>query len=940
MKNRIISPELIMGTNASASEIKEALNLISIEPESRLPIKWLSSKPNVIAPSGRVVRPRWDEKPINVTLTATIGEKSKENFEFTVLPDKYYGDTMATTDDKFFGHYYNGNWRAQGQLRYSDFPELSAVRDAAKESNYTLAKAELLKYMQKKISALDVPKFKRNTFYADYTLNGGSENANNDYLAAEAFVTSFDYEKIEIPLCEHGIKAGIPRTYNLISKYRDSVSLTFAGTDYADESMRPAITVYINDKKRTFTAMKSATVRGGEYKNKHFGTSEELTVKMFGKFFGNETYRSLLQFDFSSLSKNDEIGEATLVLYAKKSNDYSEEKAFYVIKEPSFSWDEKTVSWLDINGLYYNFSGIDGGNPWDKIEGANVEYLFQTIRFGKFCSVAAEYQHTGDEKYAYSVIYNIMGFITKKDCLYVRPLDSNLRLGVWTSLFKSIINSKYMTPDICTAMLKRFFTSITAHANDTVAILNAAISKFSHVLQVSSFFNEYTDSERSKQIAIDFFESNVVHDFFPDGAYVEDTGGYNLVSHGEYVDVKRIMYNLGIKCSEEFDKRLRLGAYYNLLLFGPDGERLGYGDNSTQGKFNTPRYEEMYTWYGDEQLRYIDTHGKKGIKPDFTSTVLPYSTYVFLRSDWTPDAQMLFTNVRHGSCHSHADDNGIILFGYGKNLLTDAGYVDYEDTPASRLGHSALMHNTVEINNVSQKAFGAWKLVQDDVGVTNDFSLNENFDFVSQTSPGYQHIGNEHTRTITFIKPDFYIVSDIMRPADKETENIYKQLWHMTPDSGLYTKDGNIYSKYSEPGNLIIAGADGAKLIEAKGPYTISYGGAAEAPYAYYLKKGKGNITFDTVLLPYKSKQSSLNVEHIDIGAPTNEATALKISIDKDGALSTVYYMLQYENKGERVFGKYKSDAKMAIAIEHQNGAPTEFIFHDGNYIKSIEENT
>ncbi len=935
MKMNVDLLPLILSTNSSPSKITEALDLFSADPQTGLPISWSSSEPSVIAPSGRVIRPRWDEEAVKVTLTARSGEQD-ESFELTVLPDRYIGDTMAKTDDRFFGFYYNGNWRYPGELRYDELPELSAIQAAAKEGDYTLAKKELLSYMKSKIKEESCNIGRRDKLYADYMVCGGSENGNNDYCAAEASVNSSEYQKTEISLASHGIKAGSQRAYSLISKYRDSVSLSFAGEGFADEGKRPVLLVYVNDCPRYYPAVKSATIRGGDYKRTHIGTSEELTVKMFGKFIGNETYRALLQFDLSDITAADTIGEVTLILYGKKSNDYSEPKEFYVIKEPNISWDPATVSWLDINGLYYNYNGIDGGNDWNKIEGANVEYLYQTIRFHRFTHVAAEYRHTGDERYAYSIIYNIMGFISSKDCLYVRPLDSNLRLECWAELFRSVINSKYMTPDICTAMMKRFFTSLTAHADDKKAIINAAISKFSSVIKVASFFSEYTDSKRCREIGIDFFNTNVVRDFFPDGAYVEDTGVYNRVSHRQYVNVKRMLYNEGVKCSEEFDSRVRLAAYYDLLLRGPNGEHFGFGDESTQGKKQFSIYEEMYEWYGDEELRYIDTQGKYGKRPSWTSICLPYSTYAFLRSDWTPDAQMLFTNVRHGSCHAHDDDNGIILFGYGKNLLTDAGYVDYEATPQRELGTSTLMHNTVEINNVSQRSFGSWISTQDDVGITNDFSANEDFDFISQTSFGYKHIDNEHTRAITFIKPDLYIVSDIMRPADKTEENTYKQLWHMPPSSGLYTDNGSIYSSYPEPGNVIIACADDAELKQARGPYTISYGGSADAPYAYYERKGKGNVTFDTVIMPYKSEGADLKVERINIGADTSEATSIKISIEREGRCLTVYYLLQYENICPREFGKYRTDAKMAIVIEDEGGGAAKSVMYDGNYIKDL----
>ncbi len=318
MENHNMLLPVILGTNSSIDNIKEALNLVSKDPETGLPIRWTSQNPEVIATSGRVIRPRWDERPINVTLVAEIDETRKENFEFTVLPDKYIGDTMAKTDDKFFGFYYNGSWRTRGELRYDDFPELSAVQDAAKKSDYALAKEELLKYMRKKISKTEVPTFSRNSLYADYMVSGGSENTNNDYCTAEADVASFEYQKIEIPLSQHGIKAGVSKTYSLLSKYRDSVALSFAGTNYPEEDKRPMLLIYVNGVARYYPAIKAATIRGGKYKNTHFGTSEELTVKMFGEFAGDETYRTLLQFDTSNISQQDALGQAVLILYGKK----------------------------------------------------------------------------------------------------------------------------------------------------------------------------------------------------------------------------------------------------------------------------------------------------------------------------------------------------------------------------------------------------------------------------------------------------------------------------------------------------------------------------------------------------------------------------------------------------------------------------------------------
>ncbi len=941
MKN--ILKKIILATNEKTSEIKEALNLISCEPESGKDITWTSSDPEIIAPSGRVIRPRWDEKAEKVTLTAKTGEESY-SFNFTVLPDTYIGDPLKTTDESFFGVYKNGICTSKGQLDYEGVPKLNKVEKSAKSGDYQKAKEELLLYMREKIkSSKKDTAFKPE--YLEFTRNEGSEVGNNFHYLATGSVDTSEYKRVEFELDDiKNISVCQPRAYNLISKYRDSVEITLAGLAYPDESMRPAVILTVNGTQKIFPATKAAQLRGGDYMETSYGILDELKVKMFGEIIGNETYRSLLEFDFSSLKKSDVVEKATLVIYAKKSNSYSEPKEFYVMREPDVSWSSETVNWLSLKGLYYNFSGIDGGNPWKKQPGCDIEYSFQTNRFPRWLYLASEYYQNGDEKYAYSVIYHIMSFSrahaileTYEDCN--RLLDSNLRLGNWIHLFKLVINSKYMTPDICTAMLKRFYEATTILTDEDGLLYNSSISRYGNVVKASVFFNEYTDSKRCLDFAIDWFERSLDHFFFEDGAYFEDTCGYNWVIVRSYLAVKQIMLENGIKMSEKFDKTLRNAVYYNLLMRGPNGESFGYGD-ALPGKKDSPNaYPEVVKWYNDDVLKFLDTFGEEGTEPTFTSKLFPNSTYVLLRSDWSKDAHMLFTTVRNGTLHGHNDDNGIILFGYGRNLLTDAGYATYTPSPERTLAVSSLMHNTVEINGISQKKSDhPTASTKDGYGTTDAFKTNGRFDFVSQSSRTYEHIENVHKRTITFIKPDFYIVSDLMTPKDKTSKNTYKQVWHMAPDAKLSISDGKIYSNYEGDGNLIISDADNTELLKDVGIYTISYGSYVNPEYAYYYKEGYGDITFDTVLLPYKKKGSDLSIERIVMdGVKEGEATALKINIINDEKRSAVYYMLNYENCNERTFGKYKTDAKMAIVIEDEKGTPKEFILTDGSYIKSSD---
>ncbi len=941
-KTDFLNENLILGTNESSEKIKEALNLVSFDAVSKNDVVWSSSNPNVIAPSGRVIRPRWDEEAENVTLTAKIGEEIC-SFDFIVQPDTYIGDPFKTTDEEFFGLYENGTCTIKGQLDYEGVPKLNMVEAAAKTGDYQKAKEELLSYMREKISSgktetCFMPE------YIEYIRNGGSEVGNDYYYCATGSIDSSEYKRVEIELDDiKNISVCQPKAYNLISKYRDSVEVAVAGLSFPNESMRPTVLLTVNGSQIAFPAIKAAQLRGGDYKNTSYGILEELKVKMFGEIIGNETYRCLLEFDFSSLKKTDVIENAKLILYARKSNSYSEPKEFYVMREPNVSWSSENTNWLSVKGLYYNFNGIDGGNPWKKIDGCDIEYSFQTNRFPNWDFLASEYYQSGDEKYAYSVIYNIMSFSRAHEILETREegnrlLDANLRFGNWILLFKLIINSKYMTPDICTAMLKRFYAATTILTDADGLLYNSSISRYCNNVKASLFFNEYTDSKRCLDYSIDWFERSMEYFFFPDGAYFEDTGGYNRVVVSAYLAVKKLMLENGIEMSERFNQTLHNAVYFNLLLRGANGETMGYGDELPGKKYAANLYREVVEWYNDPVVEFLDTLGESGEVPGFTSRLFPDSTYVFLRSDWSKDAQMLFTNVRNGTLHGHYDDNGIILFGYGRNLLTDAGYATYTPSAERNSALSSLMHNTVEINGICQELTSrANTSTKDGYGTTDKFVTTDMVDIVSQSSRAYEHIGNVHKRTITFIKPDFYIVSDLMTPKDKTVKNTYKQLWHMAPDANLSTSDGRIYSNYEGEGNLIICDSDNSKLSKDTGIYTIAYGSYVNPEYAYFNKEGAGEITFDTVLLPYKKKGSNVYVERIAMGGvKEGEATAIKININKDGNESVIYYMLNYKNTEERIFGKYKTDADLAVVIEDKNGSPVKFIINDGSYIKTL----
>lgn len=947
----------ILGTNESLDEVKEALNLVSKGFVYGYDVEWESSNPEIVAPSGGVNNPKWDEEAAQVILTATVGGTAKVEIPVTVIPHRYIGDpeNERVSDEDFFGVWNGSEWTDIPELDYDRVEELSKIEEAAKAGNYDLAKEELLEYMRYVVENDSSGMPGGNSRYAPFLLDGGMDNQNNTYYLNYGSVDSDEYEEVIVDLStRHKAAPNTAITYHIMSKKNDSVSITIAGSTYPVEEMRPKLRLYVNGMPREYDISDSATLRTGNYLSTALNQTDELTVKIFGEFMGDETYSSVMKFGpFTDITSSDKLGRAELVFYAKKSNGYSEPKLFNVMMEPDTSWKGKDAFWKYFGWQYYSYPGLYEGKEWDIEKHPSYEnnYNGMSKRFQRQHYLGGEFKRTGNEEYAYVAIRDMMTFMeyfadpTIPRTASGGKVTSEIRMDYWMGLFKQVIDSKYMTPDVCTAFVKRYTRSIPEHLSapgETVA--NGTITTYTILLRVFTFFDCLRTTPKNQEDLVSYITGLMPKTFWVDGAYTEDTSGYASGVLSDILSMRKYLEEHGIAVPAEFDEYLRIAAIYDLMMFGPNRELLGYGDGSLTADASSPNYTYLCDLLGDEELRFLNSKGRQGTEPEWTSLVLPVSTYSFLQDSWKTDATKALFNVRRGGMHGNRDDNHLNLFAFGKRLLTDAGKVTYTMGDTYDRVDSTIMHNTVEVDGTNQDKQDPFSAARVGQGSVEASALNDNFDLVSLRSLAYEHIGNYHTRSLTFVKPDFFIVSDLMTPEDSR-QHEYKQAWHMTPEADLSTtEDGIIRSNFKTAGNLLIKNADNYEVKEAVGIHETGMGGYAEPIYGYYHVKASGDVSIDTVLLPYNSTTAELDVERIDMQASTGEVTALKIMTEKNDIKTTTYYMLDYnkmhgidKNHGVRTFGKYETDAMLAVVVEDENGNPIDFNIADGSYIKSID---
>ncbi len=824
-------------------------------------IAWCSSNPSVITGLGRVIRPKWGEPPAKVSMTASVscgGISQKKVFDLTVLPDDTYADPGYDSDENFFQKL---DYRRTG---------LKAVKKSVEAGDYADAKAELLQYFRQK-------QFKRETFekfptgMSEMMLSGVSTLQRCDrYYKGKFQVDSEEYEEQRIQIQCGGLSNGMTVTYDVCAKYNETVGIKIAGSAFENTHMRPVLEVVTAAGIKRFNCQDSAVVGAGSSADVSLKMRKELYAKMFGGFWGSGTFHSLVRFQIDGLESAAE--KASLILYTKKDMALDGTKELLVLLFPHNTWDGGNVKWNDFKWQSASRSGLPQPDTWDLEKGFDFEYLFQRVRFKHFPWLLEEYRQSGNEEIPYYLIKTMADFIQAKGMPFTyrsgqhehignawrddttsrtlcggwpRGLDAAERIRAFASVFGELVQSRFMTAEVCTAILKYAWDACHALAFQSLTKPFTNLRQFEvmGLFEAAVVFSEFQEQDEWIRAVHQTMEDMMFSVTLEDGTYNEMTGGYNMSVCQNFVDFKKHGIENGYIQSEAFDLRLKRFARYNVLLQGPDGESLQYGDQAA-GRCEGVQFSELMAWFQDEELTYLLSRGEQGKRPEWTSFRFPVSGAAMLRSDWGRDAVYLFTQARGGGSHGHQDDNHITLLAGGRVLLTDAGIFTYTpDDPYRRWGVSPLAHNTVCINELEQEY---WK----GPGACEEFITAPLCDILSQSTRRYQ--GFSYTRRIVFVKPAVFIITDKIVPEDKKQENWYRQPWHMLPTAKISFdyKEKRMRSNYKDGPNIFIQSLDkDVKLKREQGWYDYGYQQLSENPYGYFERRDvKGSVVFHTMI--------------------------------------------------------------------------------------------
>lgn len=778
-----------------------------------------------------------------------------------------YKDPHRVVDRDFFGQWNEIKqcWDFESVFDYDKYAnELAGVIAAVKENNYTLAKEELLKYYRNKHKDAKLPQFKRfgpsksrlemcaqtleKNVYCVNTMNGHTMG----------FFTMGEEEKwytkdVTPSMERHIFGTHVDIEYILMSVDKD-INPAYIHSRKSDHI--PYMELVVNGETVKVECHKNTMLSAGENENKNFSHLDVFELQESGIYHNHDEdmKRVYLVFDLGFLKQGDVVSSATINVYGKTN---SGEKEIFVYNEYESSWVEDKHCWANVTDeLLFSCSDT---NTWDFIT-SHMPFKKGKICFFhrayEFSPIAQLYYDTKDERHAFTFIRNAMGMVhfIGTDREVNNELDMGRYCDVHLSDFMKVLNSKYVTPDTFTGLIKNFYkvAKYLVEVYYGKAYNNWGTYATEGVYSVMGFFPELKARDEWFERTVKENE-RLMSDFMnPDYSCIELSQNYHHTLLNTIVDVYNIYHatHQPLPFSEnstEIIYRLIKTFYYTM---SPVRSCFNMGDS-------VYAYSELTHvlkgWYemcndilgDDEELKYVATDGKEGKLPDFTTFNQPYNRRTYMKTDWSRDALAMVVTGKRDASHGHNDVFSLAMMAYGRHLVTDQGYGAQLTGDIFAYMTKSSTHNVVLADGVEN----TYKKDADQLG----FDTTDKFDYC-EYSGSNNHVVDVQNRSVTFCKEHkFWIVTDYIKPVDCEKETVYTQYWNMIPSANMSMDEGTniLRSNFGDGIEVIIVPV--GKMDDARFEYTKyspNAGTITDSKKAVLEKRCKGECTYTTLIIP------------------------------------------------------------------------------------------
>ena len=506
------------------------------------------------------------------------------------------------------------------------------------------------------------------------------------------------------------------------------------------------------------------------------------------------------------------------------------------------------------------------------------------------------------------------------------------------------------------------------------------------LMTASVLFPEFRASEEWIETCVKRFVEFYEDFILPDGAYIE---GATLYTGGVLDSLRTLIQLLGNTPFVGTSKDRLMEIYRNFAwayrdMRSSDDIPVMWGDSdlfSSEKNSMTAGGMRAALLTGDPGLLYVITNGKEGAKPvfrplsdeamaaleakdaipvgwpgqnpdvEFTTNLFPFKMTLSQRSGWLDGNAYLFCELDGGAGgHNHPDDLQVVVSAYGRMLLVDSGRFNYvgSDPVQQFLRLTTTSHNTVTVNNRPQSMLQNGGIRENNR--VHYFTSNNMFDFFEGTTTANDNTfkmpnglfgPGDHTRSIAFIKPAYWVVTDKVTPSDGSVVNYYEQNWHTSGNfyrlSGSNMQGGA--TSNSDGINMQVVGVYNPDITVAlnDGFYAPNSTQSMATRYLTFKQEKAGTVWYNTVLYPTRSGDLTQVTTQPLSTLYAGSSCAFTIQFNNEKSYTEDIYFISMADKSfvrpQDEFDRYRFDGKTAHIQKNAQYETSVASIVDGTYL-------
>lgn len=502
---------------------------------------------------------------------------------------------------------------------------------------------------------------------------------------------------------------------------------------------------------------------------------------------------------------------------------------------------------------------------WEWDPAGDIEWVAAVYRFYWAGPLATAYRATGDEKYAKAFVDLTTDWISKhklEDRKRMHPVYTYWEGYVWLdiqtgiratnicSAFTHLVHGKAFTG----AFLRRLLASLYDHQVKTERIPmgkvhNKAIFEQRGFINVAHHFNEFAESRRWLEVALERARENFLLQTTSDGVQREWSYGYHAGVLRDAIEIRERMAEAGIPYPDDLWERIRLMHDYIFAVATPDLGAPMFGDGSRpidvgDDRSTWPLYAQLIEGtelFGDPKYAARANLDRDAL-PEQKSYAFTEAGMYVMRNDWGPDQIHLGLHCSPPAISGHDQpDNGTFeLYAYGRWLMPDTGFYTYGHDLEGRAWHrQTTVHQTLTLGGKDSEDDGRHLLWQSDT--SGDVLVVENGSYEGLT----------HRRTVWFVDRTFFVLLD---EAIGDAAGQLDLHFQFAPGDVVFDDASGSARTTFDDANVLVALGDGsaAEMVEEEGWFAWAYGHRKPRKAFRYALKEAAPTSVVTCVVPYR----------------------------------------------------------------------------------------